>query len=33
MPNAPPGESSLQRQLARIEAEIDRRARDAKLVA
>jgi len=33
MPNAPPSESSLQRQLARIEAEIDRRVRHAKLVA
>lgn len=33
LPNAPPGASALQKQLAKIEAEIDRRVRDAKLVA
>jgi len=33
LPNAPPGDSPLQRHLAKIEAEIDRRVRDAKLVA
>jgi hypothetical protein len=33
MPNAPPGDSQLQRHLAKIEAEIDRRIRDAKLAA
>ena len=33
LPNAPPGDSQLQRQLAKIEAEIDRRVQSAKLVA
>jgi hypothetical protein len=33
LPNAPPGDSPLQRHLAEIEAEIDRRVHDAKLVA
>jgi hypothetical protein len=33
LPNAPPGESQLQRHLAKIEAEIDRRVQDAKLAA
>jgi len=33
LPNAPPGDSQLQRHLAKIEAEIDRRVHDAKLVA
>jgi hypothetical protein len=33
LPNAPPGDSQLQRHLAKIEAEIDRRVQDAKLVA
>ena len=33
LPNAPPGDSQLQRHLAKIEAEIDHRVRAAKLVA
>ena len=33
LPNAPPGTSKLQQHLAKIEAEIDRRVHDAKLVA
>ena len=33
LPNAPPGDSQLQRHLAKIEAEIDRRIREAKLAA
>jgi hypothetical protein len=33
LPNAPPAGSQLQRHLAKIEAEIDRRVRDAKLAA
>jgi hypothetical protein len=31
--HAPPSDSQLQRHLAKIEAEIDRRVRNAKLVA
>jgi hypothetical protein len=33
LPNAPPGDSQLQKRLAKIEAEIHRRAREAKLAA
>ena len=33
LPNAPPGDSQLQKHLAKIEAEIDRRMREAKLAA
>jgi hypothetical protein len=33
LPNAPPGDSQLQKHLAKIEAELDRRMHDAKLVA
>jgi hypothetical protein len=33
LPNAPPGTSKLQQRLAKIEAEIDRRVHEAKLVA
>lgn len=33
LPHAPPGDSQLQRYLAKIEVELDRRVRDAKLVA
>jgi hypothetical protein len=33
LPNAPPGNSQLQRHLAKIETEIERRVHDAKLVA
>jgi hypothetical protein len=33
LPNAPPGDSHLQRYLAKIEAEINRRVNDAKLAA
>jgi len=33
LPNGPPGGSQLQKHLAKIEAEIDRRVRDAKLAA
>lgn len=33
LPNAPPGDSHLQKQLARIETEIDRRIKEPKLAA
>jgi hypothetical protein len=33
LPNAPPGDSQLQRHLTKIEAEIDRRVRESNLAA